>query len=259
MKVLLFTLVRPSNPGEYGVKHGPKQATPKRKEPITLTLFLRNDGGRWNWERRGLSRENNYLPSPRTAVRGGRIRLQRAELANGCGLEGGCGSQSVQSRHLELSVGQAAMWGDERPVRTHLMCPCVQGCGVIPAQPGTLVQSASEAHPHGPPSGPVWSHVPVGGGGTGLLRQPERLLPLAPRTASTTRRDLSATDARRASSGTPPRPQPRPAGPARARISTPPAGQTRLGRGRGCRQGSGPGASSGQGVRRPGFGGSPGR
>ena len=201
-------------------------------------------------------------PSPRTAVRGGRIRLQRAELANGCGLEGGCGSQSVQSRHLELSVGQAAMWGDERPVRTHLMRPCVQGCGVIPAQPGTLIQSASEAHPHGAPSGPVWSHVLVGGGGTGLLRQPERLLPLPPRTASTTLRDLSATNARRASSGMPPRPQPRPAGPARARTSTPPAGQTRLGRGRqgrGHRQGSGPGASSGQGGGRPGFGGSPGR
>lgn len=201
-------------------------------------------------------------PSPRTAVRARRIRLQRAELANGCGLEGGCGFQSVQSRYLELSVGQAVMWGDERPVRIELMFPCVQSCGVIPAQPGTLIQSASEAHPHGAPSGPVWSHVVVGGGGTGLLCQPEHLLPLPPRTASTTRRDLSATNARRASSGTPPKPQPRPAGPARARTSTPPAGQTQLGRGRqgrGRRQGSGPGASSGQGEGRPGFGGSPGR
>ena len=257
MKVLLVTLVRPSNPGECGVKHGPKQAIPKRKEPINLTLFLRNDGGRWNWElREGLSRENNYLQVP--------------EQLSGVGGSASRGQNWPMGTDWKEDVGLSqyragtwnCLWDRRRCVRTHLMRPCVQGCGVIPAQPGTLIQSASEAHPHGAPSGPVWSHVLVGGGSTGLLRQPERLLPLPPRTASTTRRDLSATNARRASSGMPPRPQPRPAGPARAPTLTPPAGQTWLGRGRqgrGRRQGSGPGASSGQGEGRPGFGGSPGR
>lgn len=84
MKVLLFTLVQSITPGEYGIKHGPKQAVPNRKEPINLTLFLRKGGGSWNWElREGLSRENNYLPSPQTAIRGRRNRLQRENWPKG--------------------------------------------------------------------------------------------------------------------------------------------------------------------------------
>ena len=86
-----------------------------------------------------------------------------------------------------------------------------------------------------PPSwSPVWSSVAPRrvAGAQGCSAQPECLPPLPPRTASTTRRDRSATNARRASSGTPPRPQPLPAGPALARTSTPPAGQARLRRGR---------------------------
>ena len=59
--------------------------------------------------------------------------------------------------------------------------------------------------------------------------EPEPLLPLPPRIASTTQRGHSATSARLVSSGTPQRPQPLPADPALAHTLTPPAGQTRLG------------------------------
>ena len=71
-------------------------------------------------------------------------------------------------------------------------------------------------------------------GAEGYSEEPEPLLPLPLRIASTTPKGHSATSARPASLGMPRRPRLLPAGPALARTSTPPAGRTQLRMGRIC-------------------------